>query len=75
MNPFDMWYEEKEHIRRDMDTCFESGVEVLLSEKLIDNMFAEDLKMLYNDGIVREKTQAITVVEALEQLFVNERVK
>lgn len=71
MNPIDMWYEENKNIRENMDACFYQSLEKLIFKEIIDDTFLKDIKMLYNNGTTGEKTQAITVVKAFEQLFID----
>lgn len=70
MNPLDLWFfGERLEIKETLDTRFQTGITELSKSRLINDEFADDLINLYNSGIVTEKTQAITVIEALEQLF------
>lgn len=70
MNPLDLWLsDENTAIRENLDTIFQETSNILTKKGIIDDKFFSDLQVLYNDGIATEKTQAITVVEALEQLF------
>ena len=70
MNPMDLWiFGENSAIRENLDAKFSGGLSLLKQKSLINDQFAEHLEMLYNTGIATEKTQAITVIEAFEQLF------
>ena len=72
MNPLDFWFFNGDTaIKENLDTKFQEETALLKQKGIIDDKFVEDLAMLYNAGTATEKTQAITVTEALEQVFLD----
>lgn len=69
MNPLDTWFAEKEDIRKQMDAYFESGVQALCAMPGVSEELIEDMSGLYHTGTVSEKTQVITVLAAIQELF------
>ena len=71
MNPFDLWLSENVFIKNNLKARFERNIKLLHAKKLIGDILFEDTMTLYRDGTATEKTQALTVVEAMVQLFLS----
>ena len=60
MNPFDRWYSTHDYIREWMDS-----VPTMLGSRCPARL-REDVQVLFDEGVTLEKTQAITVLAAID---------
>lgn len=60
MNPFDYWYNENEDLKHYFDQYFQEHIARLPSDKL-----KTDCQFLYEQGVVTEKAQVLTLLSTL----------
>ncbi|EEG73556.1 asparagine synthase-related protein [[Clostridium] hylemonae] len=65
MNPMDYWYKSKCELSRFMDGYFEENI----CNKVFDKKEKECLESYYKNGTTMEKTQALTVLGAVNYYF------
>jgi len=66
MNPFDYWYNTNEELKTFMDDYFSTWVQKVKSTNL-----KKDMKNMYQEGSVIEKTQVLTLLSVIKNYFEN----
>lgn len=69
MNPFDKWYKENGRVKEFMDNYYSSCFRTISNNKILSIDLIKDLDDLYVFGNAIEKTQIITVLSAIMDMY------
>ncbi len=64
MNPFDYWYKTNENLKNFIDSTFKENISLLENNEL-----KKDYQKLFKEGNTLEKSQFLTLLEAIRYYF------
>ena len=64
MNPFDYWYKTNENLKNFIDSTFKENISLLENNEL-----KKDYQKLFKEGNTLEKSQVLTLLEAIRHYF------